>query len=358
MKFFLCALLLIFLSTRIYAQMDSSALHYAFSGYAESYYGYDISNPASGNRPSFFYSHARHNEFNLNLAYLKGSVSAQHVRGNLAFMAGTYANANLAAEPGTLKNVYEANVGIGTGPTEKGELWLDLGIFSSHIGFESAVGKDCWTLTRSIAAENSPYYEAGLKISYASKNQKWLLSSLLLNGWQRIQREANDLPLASGLQIQYKPTARITLNSSSFAGEVRPGGTERQRLFHDFYGIFQFTDRFGLTLGLDTGWEWNNRNKDAADVWYSPQAVLRYTVNDRLAIAARAEYYDDKKGVIIGQRFQTSGFSLNIDRQIHRNAVWRIEGKILHSESDLFINRDGNPSSTNVALTTVLALWF
>jgi hypothetical protein len=41
----------------------------------------------------------------------------------------------------------------------------------SHIGFESAIGKDCATLTRSILADNSPYYEAGVKIDITSKTK-------------------------------------------------------------------------------------------------------------------------------------------------------------------------------------------
>ncbi len=341
-----------------YSQMDTSALSFAFSGYAEPYYGYDLGNPANGNRPGFVYSYNRHNEFNVNLAFLKGAVSARHFRGNLALMAGTYANANLAAEPATLRNVFEANAGIGGKTRRGGEVWVDMGIFSSHIGFESAIGKDCWTLTRSIAAENSPYYESGAKIAYSTPNQKWFLSAYLLNGWQRIQREANDIPLSTGWQIQFKPSQSVTLNSSAFFGEVRPGGVERSRFFYNFYGIFQMSDHFGLTLGLDTGWEQNQRGSKDANFWYSPQAVVRYTVNERLAVSARAEYYEDEDGVIIGSSMKATGFSLNFDRQIHRNALWRIEGKLLTGKDDIFLNNDGNPTDVNVALTTALAVWF
>ena len=69
---------------------------------------------------------------------------------------------------------------------------ITAGIFTSHIGFESAVSKDCWTLTRSILADNSPYYESGARLTYTSNNNKWLISALALNGWQRIQRPAGN----------------------------------------------------------------------------------------------------------------------------------------------------------------------
>nr|WP_290930803.1 outer membrane beta-barrel protein [Haliscomenobacter sp.] len=58
----------------------------------------------------------------------------------------------------------------------------------SHIGFESAIGKDCWNLSRSILAENSPYYETGVRLSLNSANGKWYAAAMLLNGWQRMAR--------------------------------------------------------------------------------------------------------------------------------------------------------------------------
>lgn len=166
---------------------------FSVDGYIETYYVYDFNNPESNTRPGFIYSFNRHNEVNLNLGFIRGSYNTNNVRTNLALMSGTYANANLTGEPGVLKNVFEANAGVKISAIKN--LWIDAGIFGSHIGFESAVGKDCWNLTRSIQADNTPYYEAGVRISYTTDNEKWFLSGLVLNGWQRIQRvEGNSLP--------------------------------------------------------------------------------------------------------------------------------------------------------------------
>ncbi len=342
------------------AQIDTSALSFTFSGYAEPYYGYDFGQPESGNRPGFVYAHNRHNEFNVNIAYLKGSVNAQRFRGNFAVMAGTYANANLAAEPSTLQNIFEANAGVKL--SKKSELWLDGGIFGSHIGLESAVGKDCWTLTRSILADNSPYYESGAKLSYTTPDGKWFFSALALNGWQRIQRPAGNSTAAGGWQIQYKPSGKITLNSSSFFGNDKPDSVSLNRLFHNFYGIFQLNEKFGLTVGFDTGWEENPREGEKKNFWYSPVVIGRYAFNDRLALAVRAEYYSNENGVIIAtgteNGFKTMGFSANLDVQVHRNALWRIEGKLYSSEDDIFLDADGNATSSNAVLTTALCVWF
>jgi hypothetical protein len=79
----------------------------------------------------------------------------------------------------------------------------------SHIGFESAISKDCFTLTRSILADNSPYFESGAKISYSSDNGKWFVSGLVLNGWQRIQRVNGNSTVAFGHQLTYRPTEKL-----------------------------------------------------------------------------------------------------------------------------------------------------
>lgn len=60
--------------------------------------------------------------------------------------------------------MFEANAGVKL--SKKKELWLMQGSCPANIGFESAIGKDCWNLTRSMLADNTPYYEAGARVSY------------------------------------------------------------------------------------------------------------------------------------------------------------------------------------------------
>ncbi len=81
------------------------------SGYVEGYYSYDFNKPSNNARPPFLYSYNRHNEFNLNLGFGKATYATDRVRANLSLATGTYMNANYAAEPGVLKNIFEANAG-------------------------------------------------------------------------------------------------------------------------------------------------------------------------------------------------------------------------------------------------------
>lgn len=330
---------------------------FQLSGYAEIYYAFDLNNPENNVRPSFIYSHNRHNEFNLNLGYIKANYTAERIRGNFAIMAGTYANANLAAEPGVLKNVFEANAGFKI--SRKKELWLDAGIFASHIGFESAIGKDCWNLTRSILADNSPYYESGAKLTYTSDNGKLTASALILNGWQRIQRvDGNSLP-SFGWQITGKPTDKILINSSSFIGTDKPDNARQMRYFHNFYSIFNVTSKFGLTLGFDAGMEQTAKESSDYNLWYSPVVIGKISFNEKIATAARIEYYSDENGVIIASGtpngFKTLGYSLNFDYAPVNNLLMRVEGRLFQStEDEVFVKRDG--SSTALSPTFAVSI--
>ncbi|GAB3775957.1 porin [Spirosoma horti] len=336
------------------------------SGYVEAYYAHDFTAPkTSQERPGFLYNHKRNREVNVNLAFIKGAYSSDRVRANLAIQVGTYAQYNYAAEQPLVRNIYEANAGVKLSKTK--DLWLDAGIFSSHIGFESAISKDCWTLTRSILAENSPYYLSGAKLTYNTPNGKWTVLGSVLNGWQRIAK----LPGYSGpslsTQVQYKPNANLVLNWSSFLGSDRPDSLKQTRFFNNFYAIINSNRRVSAILGFDLGADrkpigpGNRRVGSGSYVWYSPVAIVRYSVSDVIKLAGRVEYYDDKNGVIIAtgtpNGFKTWGYSLNVDYAILPNALFRVEGKVYDSQDAIFDSKT-SLSKTNAALTTSLAVSF
>jgi hypothetical protein len=358
MKKIIVAALIAFGFTTVNAQEESKS-PFMFSGYIETYYSYDFENPDNHVRPGFFYSHNKHNEVNLNLGLAKVNYTKDNVRGNFALMAGTYAEYNLATEQDLLKNVYEANIGVKI--SKNHNLWVDAGIMPAHIGFESAIGKDCMTLTRTILADNSPYYEAGVKIGYTSKSEKWYLAAMYLNGWQRIQKiDGNQTP-AFGTQITYKPCSAVALNWSTYIGNEQPDIDKKWRYFNNFYGQFKVTEKTNLIAGFDIGAQQSAKGSSDYDVWYSPVVIAQYKPTAKIQLAARGEYYQDKKGVIIAtgtpNGFKTYGFSANFDYLPVSNMMFRIEARTLNSKDDIFL-KDNSSSNDNVFLTTSLAISF
>ncbi len=350
---------LVFGFTTFNAQDSSKVNPVSISGYAEVYYSYDLGSPANHQRPSFFYNFNRHNEANLNFGFIKANYSQSNVRGNFALMAGTYAHYNLAGEQALLRNIFEANAGFKL--SKKNNLWLDIGIMPSHIGFESAIGKDCWTLTRCILGDNSPYYEAGAKLGYTSKNDKLYLSVMYLNGWQRIQRIPGNQTPAGGTQITYKPNSNIALNWSTYLGNEQPDSLKLWRYFNNFYGVLQVTEKFGVIAGFDVGIQQKAKDTSAYNYWYAPVLLLQYKPTSKIKIAARGEYYADENGVIIAtgtkNGFQVLGYSLNLDYSPTSNVMFRIEGRGLSSIDKIF-SMDNKPSSENYFITTSLSFAF
>ncbi len=332
------------------------------SGYIEAYYAHDFSlAKTTQERPGFLYNHRRNREANINLAFVKAAYATDRVRGNLAVQVGTYPQYNYAAEQELVKSIFEANAGVKL--SKNHDLWLDAGIFASHIGFESAISKDCWTLTRSILAENSPYYLAGAKVTYNSANGKWTLLGSVLNGWQRIRKLDGYSGPSVSTQVQYRPSPWLTLNWSSFLGSDRPDSLGQGRFFNNFYAIINPAGRFGVILGFDLGTDRKPLVRSGAEVrvdgggsyvWYSPVVIVRYKTSDRSYVNGRVEYYDDKNGVIIGiPGFQTTGYSLGYDYAILPNALLRAEGKVYGSRTPIFEGK-----RMNTSLTTSLAISF
>lgn len=328
-------------------------------GFADGYYGYDLTGQ-SPQRPGFLYSHHRANEFALNNAVVGLRYQDETVRGALGLHTGTYVEANYANEPQVLRHVYEAYAGFR--PFAK--TWLDLGVFGSHIGFESAISKDNWTLTRSIMAENSPYYEAGARLTYEAA-PALTLTALALNGWQNLRD--NNRAKALGWQIQWKPTAKLLVNSSAFYGNEQPqDSARRRRYFHDFYLTYTATDRLSLAGVFDVGKQENERRNGKADTWHTAAAFVRYKFTDRWAAAARYEYYYADRGVVIRSsmpvaadaNFRVAGGSANLDYAPAANLLFRVEGRLLRSRDRPFVNDAGQPVSRYGNLTSSIALSF
>lgn len=325
----------------VIAQKDSLK-KWTFGGYADVYYSYDFSEPVNNTKPDFIYNHKRHNEVTSNLILARTAYTSSKIKANVSLMTGGYAQYNLSTEPLWAQFIYESTLGVRL--SDKHNLWIEAGIFPSHIGFESAIGADCWNLTRSLVAENSPYYESGLKCTYTNPSGKWSLVVLALNGWQRITRlPAMQLP-AGGFQLSYRPSSQMLFNYSSFLGSVRPDSVNAIRQYHNVYWQFETDARFGCIAGFDLGHD--KYNTTNYDIWYAPVLIARMGFGPRFYIALRGEYYDDAKQIQIVTNtsggFRVWGTSVNLDYKLTDEALFRLEFKNYSATEPLFRNKREN----------------
>ena len=346
----LSVVLAVFSFTALTAQKDrgwEESPSLGITGFIDVFYVYDFNRPPGDFRQEFLFNHNRHNEFNLNLGMVGLDLAHPKYRAKLTLQTGTYANDNYAAEPGILKNIFEAWAGVSL--NRENTLWVDAGVLPSHIGFESAISMDNFTLTRSLSAENSPYFLTGMRLSYTAEKH-WYFAGLVVNGWQRIQRvSGNSLP-SFGTQVSYIPSQSFTLNWSTFIGTEDPDKTRRMRYFSNLFGQFQISERLGLTAGFDLGIQQEEKESSGYDLWFTPTVIGQYLLDDRWSTALRLEYYHDPEGVIIRPEapgeFRTAGVAWNLDYTPVTNVACRFEARWLRSQDPVFRAEDSPENSS------------
>ena len=133
------------------------------------------------------------------------------------------------------------------------------------------------------------------------------------------------------------------------------------RYFHNYYGMFQLSSKWGIITGFDIGAEQKQKGSNQYNIWYSPVIISRYSFTKIISVAARAEYYSDSKGVIITTNtpngFQTFGYSANLDYAPLNNVVIRLEGKMYDSKDKIF-TKGSIPVNQNYCITSSLAVSF
>lgn len=326
-------------------------------GFLDVYYAYDFNEPTTPYRQTFLYNHNRHNEFNLNLGIIGLNIQQTKYRAKIALQAGTYPNDAYANEPGVLKNIYEAYVGVSL--NRKNNLWLDAGIFTSHLGLESSMSIDNWTLTRSLTIEGLPYYLSGARLTYKA-NEVVQVSGTVCNGWQRIQRVAgNSLPGFS-TQLLITPNDKYTFSWGTFIGTEDPDTTRRMMYFNDFYAIMQLAEKFGVSAEFDIGARQKAKDAVDYDIWYGLSLITHYKFAKNWATALRGEYYYDNEGVIVSLEnspfgFKTSGLSLNVDFVPIPQVACRVEGRWLHSIDEIYF-KDYKSTQNNFVIVGSIAV--
>jgi len=347
------SVLFLFFVINIFSQTETDTVKNThtvqFSGFIDAYYSYDFNkSPNHEVSAPFIYNYKRQNEFNVNLALLSANYSGDKIRAKIGLMVGTYAQYNYANEQGLLKNIYEANAGIKMAK----HLWLDVGIFASHIGNESAFSITNPTLTRSIMAENTPYYQTGAKLTYDA-GKKWLFSLLLLNGWQNIQEtpDNNNKPVCT--QILYRPNDKTEFNYSTFIGNEKPDSAKQWRYFNHFYFTSHFSKKIYLSAAFDYGIQQKYRDKTHYDKWYGASIILKYKFTRIFSTSLRGEYYSDPSQVIVTTNVpygtRVFGSSLNIDFSPYKGSLIRLEGKYYNAQDNIFKASNGYNNQAFIA---------
>ena len=338
-----------------------TAVTVSFGGFVDTYYAYDFGRPKTIDRV-FTTQAARHNEFNVNLAYVEAKVSGPRVRGRLALQAGTSVQSNYSGEPtvGTVSGpdlsrfIQEAVAGYAITPS----LWIDGGIFFSHIGEEGFISRDNLTYTRSLSADYTPYYESGVKLTWQATPT---LSALLtvVNGWQNISENNQDK--AVGARLDFAPSASTTFSYYDFFGNE--AGSGLLRAFNGV-GVKSNLSNFAVQGNFDYGTQ--EKTAGGHSAWWSSAWIGKLQLNPTVGVSARGEYYHDTDNVIVatslpgGFKATTASLGLDVSPLGGPRGLWRSELRGTWASEPIFPDRSATTgtSTSNGLLVTSLALTF
>ena len=347
------------LNTGMVEQMDSSETgKVTFSGLLDTYYRFDSNEPEDGNAP-YFVSSARHNEANINLAYLGIHYKNDRVRMRFYPGFGTYMNANYSNESGSLKYLLEANAGIRL--SKKKAIWLDVGILGSPYTNESAISKDHFMYTRSLAPEYVPYYLSGLKLSIPL-GAKMTVYTYLLNGWQNITETNNGKAL--GTQLEYRPNNKWLLNFNTYFGNETTADTPNlsNRYFVDAYCIYNPNGMFSMTACSYFGRQTYSDTKTNAANWWQANWTGRLRLGSAHFMAVRAEYFNDTSGIVIrnitkAPSFRAGSLGICYSYKFQQNGMFRIEYRHFYGLNEAFIVNKVN-TRQSYGITANMSVWF
>ncbi|MDP9203023.1 MAG: porin [Gemmatimonadota bacterium] len=330
-------------------------------GFTDVYYAYDFARPPKIDRP-FTTQAARHNEFNVNLAFIEAVAAGASVRGRIALQAGSSVQANYASEPrvGTISGpevsrfLQEATAGVRVAQM----VWIDAGIFFSHIGSESWISRDNPTYTRSLAADFTPYYETGIRATWTPR-PTFSAQLNLLNGWQNVSETNSDK--AIGLRFDYALFPSLSFAYDNFFGNEAPDSVpSRTRVFHELTVRANPTKRVQLLALAQRGTERRARRSGSA-AWSGAVAIGRVELTPRIATAARVEFYSDPEQVIVPTGimagFRAHGASLGLDALVAPGVSWRNEIRSLRFADAVYPARpDGRLVRSDLFVVTALNL--
>jgi hypothetical protein len=327
--------------------------------FVDVYGAWDFSRPPSIDR-AYTTQPARHAELNVNLAHVELRLDREAVRGRLALQAGTSVQSNYAAEPriGSVSGpdlsrlIQEATVGVRAAKP----LWLDAGVFFSHIGQESWISRDNPVYSRSLIADYTPYYSTGVRAIWQA-SAAVTVQLHVVNGWQIIS-ETND-EKAAGVRIEYAPKPTLLLGYSNYVGNEQPDSVSaRVRVFNQVFARVGRPDRTAAWLTADYGVQ--EAAGGGSDAWYGAALVVRHALGDRVALNGRLERYSDPDQVIVASfgtgGFETTGASIGVDVTTPGGALWRTELRGFRGDRPLYPNNAGGLDRTTGFLVTSLAL--
>ncbi|MGL2993911.1 outer membrane beta-barrel protein [Flavobacterium sp. TSSA_36] len=311
-----------------------------FAGSADAYYRDDFAKDPANNRTSFTNSS---NSFELGMA----SIEASHKFGKASVFVDlgfgkraaefsyndTSPNDNVTFLIKQLNFTYEFS--------EKFKLIF--GSFATHLGYELVDAVDNKNYSMSYAFTNGPFFNTGLKAQYTTGKFSFMAGVTNPTDFKTAIDSGTDQKTYIG-QISYTgDTGAVYLNFTS--GSNNPSSETNATQF-DIVATKKLSDKFALGFNGTYASLKADDNSSLDAKWFALVGYANYTFTDKLSLAYRIEYFDDKdaaKYALVDNTIFANTFSLNFKEG---NFTFIPEIRFDNSSEDMFFKKNGNPTST------------
>ena len=348
------AVLLLFAANCL-GQFKDSTSEFKISGYADAYYARYSDSVGTGNYEKFPVISPKNNEFGLNIVQLTAQYTSSKVR---AIATVHYGDIPSSAWSPAFNVIQEANLGIKLSKT----IWLDAGLFKTHIGTEALLPKDNIANSLSVITVYEPWFQSGFKLSYAP-NEKFLFCLHVLNGYNTFVE--NNSEKSVGITLSYTMNEKASFGYYNLIGDEMPDSIKvsHVRFLNNFVFNYQFTPKLKAVIGVDYIGQQNSKISDDTKMAsaYSAIVTLRYQLKPKFACYGRYEMFNDDDGFLsgLGNRYKLNDFTFGLEYKPTTNTYIRLEGRdIIMDNSQKIFRTNGENTNTRYEGMINVGAWF
>ncbi len=220
-------------------------------------------------------------------------------------------------------------------PLGKG-LQIDAGKFVTPFGYEVIDGYDGYNDNQSrsfLFGYAIPFTHTGVRATYPFSD-KVSGAFMVVQGWD--DWKDNNSAKSFGAQLLITPSSGLTISLAAMKGPEQKDNTRNDRCLYEATSAWKLNER--MTLGLDVlyGSEQGAGTGGAAARWSGAACYARWTFTDRLAIAFRAEVFDDSDGARTGTAQRLKEATLTPEWKLGKHFVLRGDLRLDGSSAAVF----------------------
>ncbi len=321
----------------------------------DSYFAYHFSPPKEDlSVASFTTAAARQREFTVNLAAIGARLEHAHLIGALALQAGSsvdllYPPTAQGSANGIGSEVYK-HVQVAYAGYRTGDFTVTMGLFPSVFGVESFQTTSNWNYLKSFAADLTPYYQEGAKVTWRLL-PALKLTGVVTNGWQIHGHVPNKSPSYSA-RLDWSISDELHVHDTVHVGKESQIDNDKVRVYDELAVQGDFGKRVSAALQL-----WGA--KQGASTAYGGVAWAKWSFVDRLYVSLRGEYFKDADGFLFeglsapflpsvvegtkpGATFEAG--TLTLGWMPHESFVVKAEGVYRHADRAAFYG-DATPAA-------------